>query len=268
MNQVYIALGFSEKFVKLGNFRVKVRDQSMNVYYNMDYGNNRTNMFDLNSGTYKNIENVHRSFHSSGRSHMKEEEKGVQLIKGQTSDGSAMNDLDKTALILGIESFVLDGVPMGEGTCDPNTLFLISPNGATRYSILWLWMPTAEAKAIHPRLFYINYIGNNAKYYTFQTAGMGDLASMLETQTVLTVNGWDIRALFLKSLLPLMTRDVMLENPKGIDPAWRSSVFVDSHLPLSEMMSVEALRKKPVLMTEPYIHPKARGPMAWIKYKR
>jgi hypothetical protein len=56
--QVYLALGTPQKFVQLGNFCVKVHDQSMNVYSNMDLG----------SGTYKNMETAHRSFHSSGHS--------------------------------------------------------------------------------------------------------------------------------------------------------------------------------------------------------
>lgn len=40
--QVHLALGTPQKFVQLGNFCVKVRDQSMNVYYNMDLGNSKT----------------------------------------------------------------------------------------------------------------------------------------------------------------------------------------------------------------------------------
>lgn len=54
--QVYLALGTPQKFVQLGNFCVKVRDQSMHVYYNMDLGNSKTKFFDLSSGTYKNME--------------------------------------------------------------------------------------------------------------------------------------------------------------------------------------------------------------------
>lgn len=269
MNQVYIALGSPEKFVELGDFYVKVRDQSMDVYYNMDCGDHRTKMFDLNSGTYKNVEEAHQSFHSSGRSHMKEEKKGTQLIKGQTSDGSAMNDPDKTPLILGIESFHFDVAPTRRRAHDPSTVFLSPPNGDARYSILWLWMPTTEARAIHPRWLYRNFIGSIAEYGTFQSAEIGDLAIVLETQTILTVNGWEIRALFLKSLMPLMTCDVMLEHPKGIDQAWRSHVFIDPHLPLSKMMEDAALRKRPILLTEPYhISPEAKTPMAWAKQKR
>lgn len=73
MKQIYIALGTPEKFVKVGDFNVKVRDQSMSVYYNMDLGDNRTKMFDLNSGTEKNVKEAHQSFHTSGNSHTKME---------------------------------------------------------------------------------------------------------------------------------------------------------------------------------------------------
>lgn len=269
MKQVYIALGTPEKFVKVGDFNVKVRDQSMSVYYNMDLGDNRTKMFDLNSGIEKNVEEAHQSFHTSGKSHTKMEAKGAKLCKGQTSDGSPMNDPDKTPLILGLESFHFDIAPKSVGAYDPSTTFLSPSNRAERYSILWLWMPTAAARSIHPRWFYRNFIGSIAEYGTFQTGGIGDLAIGLEAQTVVAVNGWEIRALFLKSLMPSMSYDVMLRHPKGIDQVWRSHIFVDPHLPLSEMVGNVALGKKPVLFTGSYhISPEARTPMAWAKQKR
>lgn len=269
MKQIYIALGIPEKFVKVGDFNVKDRDQSMSVYYNMDLGNNRTKMFDLNSGTEKNVEEAHQSFHTSGKSHTKMEAKGAKLHKGETSDGSPMNDQEKTPLILGLESFHFDVAPTSVGAYDLSTVFLSPPNGDARYSILWLWMPASEARSIHPRWFYRNFIGNNAEHGTFQTAGIGDLAIGLETQTVVEVKGWEIRALFLKSLMPTMSHDVMLRHPKGIDQVWRSHIFVDPHLPLSEMVGNVALRKKPVLFTGAYhISPEARTPMAWAKQKR
>lgn len=269
MNQVYIALGTPEKFAKLGDFNVKVRDQSMNVYYNMDLGNNRQKMFDLNSGIEKNVEKMHRSFHSSGRSHMKEEEDGKQLIKGETSDGSPMNDPDKTLLILGVESFHFDVAPVESGAYDPGTVFLSPPNGIDRYSILWLWAPATDNKTIHPRQFYRNSIGHIAEFSTFQTGELGDLAITLETTTVLAVNGWEIRALFLKALLPLANYNVMLEHPGGVDQAWRSHVLVDSHLPLSAMLIPAAASKKPLLLPAPYhIAPESRSPMAWAKQKK
>lgn len=215
MKQVYVALGNSEKFAKIGNFNIKVRDQSMNVYYNMDLGDNRTKMFDLNSGIEKDLDPAHQSFHSSGWSHTKMEANGSQLHKGQTSDGSPMNDPEKTPLILGIESFHFDAAPKSVGIYNPSTVFLCPLNKAERYSILWLWMPIDAARSIHPRWFYKNFIGNNAKYGTFQTAGIGDLSIGLEAQTVVAINGWEIRALFLKSLMPLMRYDVMLQHPKG-----------------------------------------------------
>lgn len=269
MNQVYVALGTPEVFVKLGNFNVTVRNQSMNVYYNMDLGDNRTKIFDLDKGTEVNTEKAHQSFHASGQSHTKMEAEGARLDKGETSDGSPMNDLDKVPLILGIESFHLNAAPKSSGAYDLNTVFLSPSNKAERFSILWLWMPTNEAKSIHPRWFYRNFLGNFAGYGTFQTAGIGDLAIGLETETLMTVNGWEIRALFLKSLMPSMNHNVMLQHPKGVDQAWRSHKFVDSHLPLAEMIGNVALGKRPVLFTGPYrIASDARTPMAWAKQKR
>lgn len=269
MKQVYIALGTPEKFVKVGNFNVKVRDQSMSVYYNMDLGNHRTKMFDLNGRIEKNVEEAHQSFHTSGKSHTKMESKGLKLNKGETSDGSPMNDPEKTPLILGVESFHYDVAPSSVEVYDLNTVFLSPSNGETRYSILWLWMPASEPRSIHPRWFYRNFIGRNAEYGTFQTAGIGDLAIGLEAQTIMAVNGWEIRALFLKSLMPSMIHDVMLRHPKGIDQVWRSYIFVDPHFPLSEMVGKVALEKKPVLFTGSYhISPEARTPMAWAKKRR
>lgn len=53
--QVHLALGTSKKSVQLGNFCVKVRGPSTNVYYNMDLGNSKTKVFDLSSGTYMDV---------------------------------------------------------------------------------------------------------------------------------------------------------------------------------------------------------------------
>jgi hypothetical protein len=265
--QVHLALGTPQKFVQLGNFCVKVRDQSMNVYYNMDLGNSKTKVFDLSSGTYKNMETAHRSFHSSGHSHMKEEEGGKKLFKGEICDGSPMNDPDKTLLILGVESLHFDVAPLGNAAYDPSTVFLSPPNGINRYSILWLWAPATDKKTMHPRHFYGNFIDD--KRNTFQTGELGDLAITLETTTVLAINGWEIRALFLQSLLPLANHNILLNHPKGIDQAWRSHVFVDSHLPLSAMLRLAAQKKKPLQLPAPYhIAPEARSPMAWAKQKK
>ena len=66
-------------------------------------------MFDVDNGSYENNESLHWSFHADGHGHMKKGRKN--FFKGQTSDGSPMNDPEKTLLILGIETFYLDAAP-------------------------------------------------------------------------------------------------------------------------------------------------------------
>lgn len=265
--QVYIALGTPQKFVKLGNLCVRVRSRSMHLFYNMDCGDHKAKMFDVDNGSYENNENLHWSFHADGHGHMKKGKKN--FFKGQTSDGSPMNDPEKTLLILGIETFYLDAAPTNEGSCEVGTLFLSPPNESDRYSVLWLWAAATDSKKIHPRMFYKNFIGKHAEYGTFQSGNIGDLAMSLEAQTVLAVNEWEIRVLFLKGLLPVMTREVVLKHPKGEERAWRSYVFVDFHLPLDQMLGLVAAKKKPILLAGSYeIAPEARTPMAWGRKKK
>ncbi len=267
MNQVHIALGTPEKFIKLGDFNVTVKGNAMDAYYNVDLGDHRARMFDVNSATYKNLEKAHQSFHHSGQSHMKVGPGRHKVFVGHISDGSALNDLEMNPLILGMESFFFDVAAMA-GICEPDTLFLNPPNGATKYSILWLWVPATDPQKIHHRWFHVNLWGSHSGYDTFQTAGLGDLAITCDMKTVLTVNGWEIRALFLKPLLPVMTHGVVLCHPKGIEEAWRAYVFLDAHFPLSQMLNLEATRRRPVLITEPYQIPaKARTPWALVKQK-
>ena len=72
MNQAFIALGSQEKFARLGDFNVTVNGDEVDLYYNLDLGDHRTSMFDIDSGTYKNLAKAHHSFHYSGRGHFKE----------------------------------------------------------------------------------------------------------------------------------------------------------------------------------------------------
>lgn len=269
MNRKHIALGSPEKFAKLGDFNATVKGDSIDVYYNLDLGNHRTNMFDMNSGTYKNLEKAHHSFHYSGQGHLKETSgRGARpLFKGHISDGSVLNDPDMNPLILGMESFFFDLGAVIDSV-EQTTVFLQPPTGIKQYSILWLWMPAAASKIIHHRWFYVNLWETHGGYNTFRTAAIADMAITRETQTIATVGEWEVRALFLKRLLPVMSQGVILVHPKGIERPWRAFISLDAHLPLSEMVNLEALRKKPLITTEPhYIAEEAKTPWAWVKLK-
>ena len=270
MNKTYIALGTPEKFAKLGNFNITVDDDAMDLYYNLDLGDHRTSMFDVKTGTYKNMKKTHHSFHHSGQGHLKETtgRLGKPLFIGHISDGSVLNDPNMNPLILGIESFFFD-LGKTTGIVEQNTLFLQPPTGVEQYSILWSWMPAAASKAIHPRWFHVNLWEAQGVYNTFRTAAIADMAITRETQTILSVNGWEVRALFLKALLPVMTQGVILAHPKGMERPWRAWAPLDAHLPLSQMIKLEALGKRPLITTETHrIAEEAKTPWAWVKYSR
>jgi hypothetical protein len=117
-------------------------------------------------------------------------------------------------LILGVESFFFDLAAM-TGNFEQNTLFLQPQTEIKQYSILWLWMPATAPKTIHPRWLYVNLWEAHGGYNWVRTAALADMTITRETQTILTVNGWEIRAIFLKTLLPVMTQGVILVHPKG-----------------------------------------------------
>ncbi len=269
MNRIFIALGSQEKFAKLGAFNVTVDGDEVDLYYNLDLGDHRTSMFDVDSGTYKDLAKAHRSFHYSGRGHFKETTKrGTRpLFIGHISDGSVLNSPDKDPLILGVESFFFD-LAATAGATESNTLFLRPPNGVKQYSVLWLWMPADALKIIPPRWFYVNLWHPIGGYDTFRTAAIADMAITRETQTILTVNGWEVRALFLKTLLPVMIQGVILAHPQGKECPWRAWASLDAHLPLSQMVRFEAFKKKPLITTEHHkIAEEARTPSNWVKKK-
>lgn len=267
MSRTYIALGSPEKFAKLGDFNVTSKGVEVDVYYNLDLGDQRQSLFDVNSGAYKNLEKVHHSFHYSGQGHMKEEKGANKLFLGHVSDGSVLNCSGMDPLILGVESFFFD-IAASKGECEQDTLFLTPPSGGTRYSILWLWVPATYPQKILSRFWHVNLWGRFDGYNTVQTASLGDMAISLEMRTISNVNGWEIRALFLHALLPVMTPGVVLSHPKGIELAWRAWASTDAHLPLSQMLKLEAIKKKPILTTGHYQIPeKSRNPGGWIKQK-
>lgn len=98
MNKMFIALGTPEKFVKLGDFNVTVKGDEMDIYYNIDLGDNRVSMFDVNVGKYKNLEKAHLSYHYSGQGHFKES-KRKKILRGHISDGSVLNSSSKDLLL-------------------------------------------------------------------------------------------------------------------------------------------------------------------------
>ena len=267
MSRTYVALGSPEKFMKLGDFNVVSKGEKLDVYYNLDVGDQRQRMFNVNNGTYKNLEKAHHSFHYSGQGHMKEEPGVDKHFLGYISDGSVLNSSSMDPLILGIESYFFD-IAAGEGNYEQDTLFLSPPSELAQYSILWLWVPATYPQKIHSRYWHVNLWGRMDGYNSVQTAALHDMAVSLEMKTISTVNGWEIRALFLKSLLPAMIPGVILSHPKGVDQVCRSWTSTDVHLPFSQMLKFEAIKKKPILTTGRYQIPeKSRTPGVWIKQK-
>ena len=198
---------------------------------------------------------------------MKEKLGRKRIFGGQISDSSMLNSSTMDPLILGVESFFFD-IAASERNFEQDTLFLNPPSDAVQYSILWLFVPSTYPQKIHPRLIYMNLWSRNVGCYTVQTAALADMAISCDMQTILKVNGWEIRALFLKSLLPVMAQGVILSHPKGIQLGWRAGVFLDVHLPLSEMLKLEATKKKPIFITESHqISSASSTPMAWVKQK-
>lgn len=171
-------------------------------------------------------------------------------------------------MILVLESFFFDlGATTGTAV-EPNTLFLQPPTGVKQYSILWLLMPASAPKTIHPRWFYVNLWHPINGYDTFRTAAIADIAISRETQTILTVGEWEVRALFLKTLLPVMVQGLILPHPKGRERPWRAWASLDVHLPLAQMVHFEACMKRPLITTEHHrIAEEAKTPWAWIKTK-
>ena len=238
-----IALGSPEKFVKLGDFNIVSKNGRTDVYYNMDLGNN--DLYDVDSNTYKNLNKIHQSFHHSGEGHMKEQSKGPKIIVGHTSDSSILNCQSMDPLVLGVESFLFD-ISASSGIPKQGTLFLDPPEKATQFSVLWLWVPTDHPQKIHPRCFYVNLFNFDRQfgYYMFQTASLANLAITSETQTILSMNGWELRAIFLKTLLPVMNQNVILPHPKGRDRPLRAWVCLNAHLPLSLKWYKTKLKRK------------------------
>lgn len=241
----------------------------MDLYYNLDLGDHSTSMFDVNSGTYKDLEKAHHSFHYSSRVHFKESTKrGTRpLFIGHISDRSVLNNQERDPLILGVESFFFDiGATMS--IVEKGTIFLQPPTEAKQYTIIWLWMPATASKAIYPRWLYVNLWEARGGYDWVRTACVADMAITLETRTILTVNGWEVRALFLKPLLPVMSQGVILVHPKGKECPWRAYATLDAHLSLAQMVHFEACKRKPLICTEPpRIAEEAKTPAAWVKLK-
>jgi hypothetical protein len=108
-------------------------------------------------------------------------------------------------------------------------------------------------------------------YDWVRTVAIADMTITREMQTILTVNGWEIRVHFLKTLktlLPVMTQGVILAHPKGRECPWRAWASLDAHIPLSQLVHFEAYKKKPLISTEhPRIAEEAKSPWAWVKKK-
>lgn len=262
MNKINVALGSREKFVKLGNFNMKFKNDTVNLYYNMDCSNNLLIKFDGKSHTYC-LNEIHQSFHYSGQCHIKEKGKKEKLSVGTISDSSVLNTPSMDPLILGIESFF--NIPFSKDMSEKNTIFL---NLSSGNSILWLLVPAIYSRKVLPRLFYKNKIFFNFhdSFDAIQTISLNDMLITEDMKTILTVNGWEVRALFLKSLLSTMIPNTITWHLRNIEKPWRAWSYLDQQLSLDQMMQNEFIKRKLILIPKGYQIPKtAQSPMNWVK---
>lgn len=152
-----------------------------------------------------------------------------------------------------------------------NLKVLTPPGYPSRFSILWLFAHSSYPEILPNRMLWVNLWGYERQFYRVQTASLSDILITPKAETVLSVNGWSIRACFLKTLLPIFNKsnkDITLVHPKGQELPWRAFTFVDAHLPLSDVIKAQA-EKKPIILTtnKPLVLEASSHPSAWVKYK-
>lgn len=254
--------------ISIGNFRSAL-DKELNIYYNIDLGHHKEAMYDTNQRNYKNLRKIHFSLHDSGQGHLKPQKGIEKLQKGNLSDGSKLLATEEEDLtIVGLESFYLERAP---SPCFSDSLQVLDPGSIfSSYSILWIFVHTSYPENLPNRMMWVNLWGHEKGFYRVQTASLSDILITPKTQTVLSVEGWSIRACFLKTLLPIFNmdyRDITLIHPKGQELPWRAFTFVDAHLPLSNIIKAQAQKKPIVLTTHKSLTSEASAhPSAWVKY--
>lgn len=264
MKKAKLAVGSQQKPISLGTFNCTQDNDEINIYYNMDLGQNKRELFNVDNETYEDLNKFHVSFHHSGQGHLKPK-KGFETIqKGFLSDGSTLINLEQNFMILGIESINLDYAPPHSPLED--NLILSPPSICSRYSILWLFVPPWHSCILPNRMIWENVWEKTGNIYRVQTASLSDILITHQMTKVLTVNGWCVCACFLNTLLPVMeNNDITLVHPKGREQPWRAFNFVDSHLPLSQMIEVCAKRKPKILTHKTFASKNSEHPSAWIK---
>lgn len=265
MKKVKLAVGSQQKPISLGTFNCLQDDGEINVYYNIDLGQNKRKIFNVVNESYEDLHKLHASFHHTGQGHLKPNRGSETIQKGVLSDGSNLINPEQDFAILGIESIYLNYAL--SHTQSEDNLILSPPSSCSQYSILWLFLPPWHPCILPNRMLWANFWEKACDVYKVQTASLSDILITHQMTKVLKVADWCVCACFLKSLLPVMeNKGITLVHPKGQEQPWRAFTFVDSHLPLSEMIKACALTKPKILTShKPFASKKSEHPSAWVK---
>ncbi|PIS01050.1 MAG: hypothetical protein COT84_04405 [Chlamydiae bacterium CG10_big_fil_rev_8_21_14_0_10_35_9] len=263
IEKVKIALRKEKSSIAIGNFRGKFENGELDIYYNLDCGKSKRKMLNVTTGCDDDLSKAHYSCHFSGEGHLKLNSFSTSQ-KGNISDGRPLINKEEDLLILGLESFCLDGILPETNKADDS--IVIGPDNLSRYSILWLFVHSSYPNTLPNRTFWVNLWGNQKELYRFQTASLSDILVSHDTLTVLKINNWTVRACFLKTTTFDENNDTSLMFLKSQQLPWRSLVFVDPHLPLSKMIREKALKKRIILTTQkPFITENSASSAAWVK---
>lgn len=266
MNQASLAIGTTEHPILIGDFNITSKNDKIDIYYNIDIGLHRNKIFNVNSCLYDDLENLHRSYHNSGKGHTKHFEKDVQRERGHISDGSTLINGEEDLLIMAIESFNLDQAPKELATA--YDILLNKPKDYSKFSILWLFVPPWYSETLPYRMVWGNFWGIASNTHFVRTSSLSDILITHKMIKVLTINNWSVCACFLRAVLPVVnSQTYSLLHPKGQEYPWRAFNFVDAHLPLSNMIQAYAMTKRAVLTSHrPWSSEVAAHPSAWVKY--
>ncbi len=265
MKKVKLAVGSQQQPISLGTLNCTEDDGKVNIYYNIDLGQNKKKLFNVVNGSYEDLQKFHASFHHSGQGHLKPKIGSETIQKGFLSDGSTLINPEQDFTILGIESIYLDYAP-SHGQSEDN-LVLSPPSICSQYSILWLLVPPWHPCILPNRMLWANFWEKSWDIYRVQTASLSDILISHQLTKILTVIDWCVCACFLNTLLPFLGNNcVTLVHPKGQEQPWRAFTFIDAHLPLAQMIKTRALTKPKILTShKPFASKKSEHPSAWVK---
>lgn len=262
-----IGVTSQEGLISLGNWKVSLKNGETDLYYNIDLGSNSKDFFNSDLKRYEDHRNLHWSFHHSGEGHLKQKKGPLKIFEGQLSDQSNLISLEPDILILGIESIFPNRAPL---TRKENLTILTPEYFLERYSILWMLVPDTFPDVLPHRLLWVNLWDQKPKANTVRTASLSDILISFKTQAILKMNGWCLRACFIKKILPVLEnggQDIIIVHPRGKELPWRAFVFIDVHLPLSEMIKSSGVNKQPIIVPyRPFSSYYAPHPSAWIKF--